>query len=138
MAQVDLFPLTGTIFPDTRIPFQYSGGSLAPSEQAFELSTLLQFVEQNISIPGQSTTHTLSANGTIAISKEHIFRFRVWFSPLARTVKIGTTSGGDQVYFGTIPANEYLVLNYDVCFAGGSGTLYIETNNPITLKLWYA
>lgn len=96
MAQVDTFPLITNLYSDTRIPIQYPGNGDPNVPKQFELGVLFDWM---VSMLGLGTApQTVSDGGTISVGGGNLINvIAVKAATGARTIKIGTTAGGDDV-----------------------------------------
>lgn len=100
MARVDHFTTVSDLRPGFRIPYQYIGTSETPAPRAIPDSVLLAWIEDNIALPAPATAaETLSTGNTVVIAAGTKIDSIAIEKPASgsRTVKIGTTPGGDEI-----------------------------------------
>jgi hypothetical protein len=120
MAQVHTFSLITQLYEDTRLPLQFLGGGNTPAARQVELSTLLAWIESNITVP--------SAFAVKLISKIVII------GSASGTVSVGTSSGGTQILEAESYDTDGAVFAVDKYFHN-SGTLYFSGFGAHTLTV---
>jgi len=105
MSAVHTFPTITTLYSDTKIPLQSLGGGAGNAARQFELSVLLDWLLVQMGIG--TVAQTISTTATIAVSGGNLLQvIAVKAQSGSRTIKIGTTAGGDDVLeLSTIPTN---------------------------------
>ncbi len=138
MAKVHDFALDNELFSDTRVPFQYRGGSKTNTRRAFELSALVDFVAANMDVALSVQSTTVSA-GTPEAQAVDIAANRLVLGVLVTgaapgTFNLGTSPGGSDILggeaYGTTSLFYFVPRFYpasgSLCFDGFSGTLSLK------------
>lgn len=96
MAQVHTFSITTDLFSDTRLPLQYRGGGNPPGARQVEMSTLLEFIAAQLGVGTE--VQTVEDEDTIEVSGGNLITcLAVEAASGSRTIKVGTTAGGDEL-----------------------------------------
>jgi hypothetical protein len=117
MAKVHLFPLISSLFADTRLPLQFPGNAQAPAASQVTLTTLLAWIQanltNNVAATVSSATHSINIPAGrwlvgIAVS-----------SATAQAFKCGLSAGTDElVYEGIVDAGD--VSTFSALLYGGT------------------
>lgn len=96
MAQVHTFPTVTELVAGFRIPFQYIGTGQPAAAKAIPDTVLLDWILSNIN--QGPTAQTVATGGTIAVGGGNLINvIAVKAAAGARTIKIGTSAGGDEI-----------------------------------------
>ena len=96
MGLVHTFNLVTELFTDTRFPLQYPGGGNPAAAKQVELSLLVEFLATQLAIG--TTAQTIVTGDTISVTNGNLITcIAVEAVTGARTIKIGTTAGADDV-----------------------------------------
>lgn len=137
MAKVHEFALDNELFTDTRVPFQYRGGSKTNMRRAFELSALVNFVAANLpASPFSVQSATVANNGTVAVSAGRVVAKVVVIGGASGTFNLGTSASGTEVLEGEGFDTDGAVYALDRYFHSG-GTLHFSGGfaGSLTVKL---
>lgn len=97
MTKVHLFPTISTVHADTKLAGQTPGSSAAPAAFQVTLSTILTWMQNNLTQP-TTAVQSVAPNGTISVPAGVLVDWIVIVSNgSARTVNIGTTAAGTDV-----------------------------------------
>jgi hypothetical protein len=101
MPQVHTFSLFTDLSDDTRIPIQYLGGSNSPAPRQFELSTLLTWIEANLTLPASPVTvesATINSGTTsIAVAAGKLVAKVIVVGSASGTFDMGTSGSGNEI-----------------------------------------
>jgi len=101
MAKVHEFAIDNELFVDTRVPYQYRGGSKTNVRRAFELSALVDFVAANMApSPYSVQTATVSNNGTVVVGSARMVSKVVVIGGSSGTFNLGTSASGTDILDG--------------------------------------
>lgn len=138
MGRVHLFPTITTVYGDTKLAGQTPGNSGSPSAFQVSLNTILAWLAANL-LPDTTTAQTVASGGTLTVPAATLVDWIVIVSDgTARTINIGTTSGGTDVADGeTLATTTDLRLLKGLHKESGSLTLHFSgfTGN-IQVKLY--
>jgi hypothetical protein len=137
MAQVHTFSLITQLYEDTRLPLQFLGGGNTPAARQVELSTLLAWIESNITVASAFTVTTssiTSGSNTIAVGAGKLISKIVIIGSASGTVSVGTSSGGTQILEAESYDTDGAVFAVDRYFHS-SGTLYFSGFGAHTLTV---
>lgn len=96
MSQVHTFPTVTELLDGFRIPFQYIGTGQPAAAKAIPDTVLLDWILANIGLG--PTAQTVATGGTIAVGGGNLINIiAVKAAAGARTIKIGTSSGADDI-----------------------------------------
>jgi hypothetical protein len=96
MPLVHAFPTVTSLADGFRIPFQYLGTGVDPAAKAIPDSVLLDWIIENIGLT--TASQTVTTGGTIAVAAGSLIQaISIKAATGARTVKIGTSSGADDI-----------------------------------------
>lgn len=137
MARVHLFPLITDLYADTRLPLQFLGNSQSPSASQVELSVLLQWIEDNISLPFSQSVSNSSATYTFAVPAGKWLIGIAVGSASAQTLDIGLSAGTDEiVQQGSVGAGGTSTFGA-LLYGGASGTNVYFSNLTGTTTLTF-
>lgn len=96
MAQVHTFSLLTSLYGDTRLPLQYPGNGGSPAPRQIELSLLAEWLATQFGIG--VAPQTVSTGGTLSVGAGNLLQvIAIKAAVGARTIKIGTTAGGEDI-----------------------------------------
>jgi hypothetical protein len=96
MSKVHLFPEITEVFDDTKLPLQSLGDGQDPEASQVRLDVLGDFFAVYLGIG--TTAQTVSDGDSIAVAGGNLIMCIAIEAPTgARTVKIGTTAGGEDI-----------------------------------------
>lgn len=135
MAKVHLFPLITELFSDTRIPLQYLGGSNSPAASQMTLATLLEWIEENISIQNSTSVAVSASTYSYAIPAGKWLVGIAAGSSSAQTFKCGLSAGTDELIYEGIVAGGDTSSFSVLLYGGASGkTIYFSAlSGTVTL-----
>lgn len=141
MAQVHTFSIISELFTDTRLPLQYQGGGNPPAASQVTLATLLAWLQDNLDFPtGDAVAAQQIDDGdSLAIAAGTLIEVIVFeFASGARTVKVGTSAGGDQILEETvIAANSELSHTVNRYFTNSGTSLHFTvTGGPVSVLVF--
>lgn len=135
MGKVSLYTTVGTLYTDTRLPFQFRGGGQPNGQYALELSTLIDFIAANP--PGVIAASMSGGAGTVSIPDERLVQgFVILAGSGSGTISVGRTVGGTDIFsseaYDTSSASqefgcfEYFDAAAPLYFSGFSGTITVK------------
>ncbi len=106
MAEVHLFTALTTLTDTFRIPIQYLGDAESPAARAIPAALLLEWLQANLEGVGAAAV-TVATGGTVVVPAGNLLTvLAIEANATARTVKIGTSSGADDILeLTSIPSN---------------------------------
>jgi len=137
MAKVHEFAIDNELFVDTRVPYQYRGGSKTNVRRAFELSALVDFVAANMApSPYSVQTATVSNNVTVVVGSARMVAKVVVIGGASGIFNLGTTASGTEVLEGAPFDTDGAVHAIDLYLHSG-GTLHFSGGfaGSLTVKL---
>lgn len=137
MARVNLFPLVTDLYSDTRFPLQYLGGGETPAASQVELAVLLQWIEENITLPVSMAVTVNTASYTLAVPAGKWLVGIAATSADEQTLDIGLSVGTDEiVQAGHVDAAGTSTFGA-LLYGGGSGTNVYFSNMTGTVTLTF-
>lgn len=141
MSQVHTFTLLTELFADTRLPLQYPGNGASPAPRQVRLDVLLAWLQDNLDFPaGDAPTAQEIADGdSLVIAAGTLIETIVFeYASGSRTVKVGTSAGGDDILEETtIASNAELAHTVNRYWTNSGTSLWFTvTGGPVSVVVF--
>lgn len=139
MSKVHTFSLLTELFSDTRLPLQYPGNGAPAAPRQIELSLLLGWIEDNITLPAPALTvqsasvTTVSPN--ISVSAGRVVLGFAITGGGSGTFNLGTSPGGSDILAGEAYDTTGLLYFVPRYFPSGGTLCFDDFGGTLTVKL---